>query len=249
MATLSPSEHLPVGIGLYTVADAAKLLRIPQRNIRRWLAGYTFVTLDGSQKTMPPLWRPQLPAWERHLELGFRDLIELRFVSAFRNEGLSISTIRRCMDHARTLVGDERPFSTRRFSTDGRTIFISFIEDAMARSPEIHSILPHAERDRLVDLKTRQYVFRTVIQQTFRDLDLDADAVVRWRPYNGKATIVIDPSRAFGQPVTAETGVPTSALAAAVAAEGCEKRVARLFDVPRNVVADAVQFESELAAA
>lgn len=239
----------PIGIGLYTVSDAAVLLRIPQRNIRRWLAGYTYTSRDGSRQAMPPLWQPQLPAWDRHTELGFRDLIELRFVSAFLGQGLGIHTIRRCLEHARALVGDERPFSTRRFSTDGRTIFLSFVEEASARPDEVLADVPEAERARLIDLKTRQYVFRTVIEQTFKDLDLDAHAVVRWRPLNGKPTIVIDPNRAFGQPITTVAGVPTSALSDAVAAEGSEKRVAQLFNVPRAVVADAVKFERGLATA
>lgn len=239
----------PIGIGLYTVADAATLLRIPPRNIRRWLAGYTYKARDGSKHTMLPLWRPQLPTWQRQIELGFRDLIELRFVSAFLDQGLGILTIRRCLEHARALVGDERPFSTRRFSTDGRTIFLSFAEEARANPDEVLADVPEVERAHLIDLKTSQYVFRVVIEQTFRDLDLDANAVVRWRPFHGKTTIVVDPSRAFGQPITAEAGVPTSALADAVAAEGSEKRVAQLFNVPRAVVVDAVKFEKELAAA
>ncbi len=249
MPQTATADAPPIGIGLYTVSDAAALLRIPRRNIRRWLAGYTYQARNGSRQSMPPLWRPQLPAWERHLELGFRDLIELRFVSAFLDQGLSILTIRRCLEHARRFVGDERPFSTRRFSTDGRTIFLAFVEEARADPNQVLADVPEAERARLIDLKTHQYVFRIVIEQTFRDLDLDANAVVRWRPFRGKTSIIIDPNRAFGQPITTMTGVPTSTLADAVAAEGSEKRVAQLFNVPRAVVADAVRFERELAAA
>ena len=126
-------EISPIGIGLYTVADASKLLRIPQRNIRRWLAGYPFKTLGGSRRFMPPLWKTQLPAHENHIELGLRDLIELRFISAFMDKGLGIHSIRRCLEHARAIVGDERPFSTRRFHTDGRTIFFNFVDQAIAR--------------------------------------------------------------------------------------------------------------------
>jgi uncharacterized protein (DUF433 family) len=243
------SESPAIGIGLYTIGDAATLLHVSQRNIRRWLGGYSYKARDGSVRPMQPLWLPQLPTQDRHIELGFRDLIELRFVAAFLDKGLGILTIRRCLEHARVLVGDERPFSTRRFHTDGRTIFLAFVERAIANPSQVLADVPETERARLIDLKTRQYVFREVIQQTFRDLDLDADAVVRWRPYHGKGTIVIDPKRAFGQPIAAEAGVPTKTIADAVAAEGSEKRVAALFNVPRSVVTDAVTFEKELVAA
>jgi uncharacterized protein (DUF433 family) len=245
----SGPDSSPIGIGFYTVADAAKLLRIPQRNIRRWLAGYAYRARDGSRRIMQPLWHPQLPSHDHHLELGFRDLIELRFVSALIEKGLGLLTIRLCLEHARVLVGDDRPFSTRRFHTDGRTIFLAFVDQAIANPSEELADITETERARLIDLRTHQYVFGDVILRTFTDLDLDAAVVTRWRPFHGKETIVVDPKRAFGQPIATETGVPTRALADAVAAEGSEKRVAALFNVPRRVVADAIAFEKEIAAA
>jgi uncharacterized protein (DUF433 family)/DNA-binding transcriptional MerR regulator len=225
---------VPLGIGYYTVPEAARLLQVPARNINRWLGGYSY--RSGAETThQPPLWQPELPRAGTHIELGFRDLIELRFVAAFLAAGLNLRTIRNCLDHARECVVDDRPFSTRRFRTDGRTIFL----DSLRRSGETE----------LLDLKKRQFTFKTVIEQTFRDLDIEDDAVSRWRPYRGKASIVIDPARAFGQPVATDFGVPTVALAEAVEAEGSQERVAFLYDVPLSVVRDAVKFEASLRAA
>jgi len=73
--------------------------------------------------------------------------------------------------------------------------------------------------------------------------------VARWRPFRGKKSIVIDPSRAFGQPIASQFGVPTIALAEAVEAEGSVEDVARIFEVPVGVVRDAVTFEASLARA
>lgn len=242
-------HEVPIGIGYYTVPEAARLLRISALNIRRWLAGYSYRTEDGETRQMPPLWVPQLPAYEQHIELGFRDLIELRFVAAFREAGLGILTIRNCLEFARSLVGDERPFSTRQFHTDGRTIFFEFIDQATDNAVDRVNARARDDRGSLVDLRKRQYVFTSVIAQTFKDLDLDDDVVVRWRPFRGKDTIVVDPRRAFGQPIAANFGVPTSTLADAVKAEGSVRRVAFLFDVPNSIVRDAMNFEGELAAA
>jgi hypothetical protein len=75
-----PFEHIPLGIGYYTVFEAARLLKERPRNIRRWLGGYTYRTDRGEEVKIPPLWTPELPAFEEHVELGFRDLIELRFI-------------------------------------------------------------------------------------------------------------------------------------------------------------------------
>lgn len=222
-----------LGIGFYSASDAARLLDIPVRNIRRWLGGYDY-RHEGEIMHVEPLWKPQLPQYDDHVELGFRDLIELRFVQAFLDAGLGLKTIRHCLSYAKDCVDDERPFSTTRFRTDGKTIFL---ESATVTDDE-----------NLLDLKKKQYTIKTVIERTFKDLDIDNESVRRWRPYKGKASIVIDPELVFGQPTTAIYNVPTVALAQAVKAEGSEKAVSQLFEVPLSVVKDAVAFEESLAA-
>ena len=237
-------QPIPLGIGYYSVADAARLLRRPARVIRRWMGGHTYF-LSGEKRTVPPLWSPQLPTNDNHIELGFRDLIEMRFVAAFVDQGLALHTIRVCLDTAREVVGQEHPFSTGRFKTDGKRIFVETVHRLEIGQAGTSSL---AEAE-LLDLKSRQYTFPAIIQRTFRDLDIEADAVARWRPFNGKASIVLDPARAFGQPILADFGIPTAAISGALSAEGDAMRVAFLYDVPVGLVRDAARFENELAAA
>jgi uncharacterized protein (DUF433 family) len=227
-------EIAPVGVGYYTVPEAARLLQISPLNIRRWLGGYTFEQ-NGKSHQMPPLWEPHLPRYEHHIELDFRDLIELRFVKAFLDAGLGLKTIRICLQYARECVHNDRPFSTRRFQTDGRTVFLQTLEQS-----------GDAE---LLDLKRKQFVLTGVIDRTFKDLDISEDIVARWRPFGGKESIVIDPQRAFGQPIASAYGVPTVTLAQAVQAEGSISRVSDLYEVPASVIRDAVNFERSLEAA
>lgn len=237
MATRSggvATESPKLGTGFYTVPEAARLIRLPARTINRWLGGYVY-TSGGRSGRMPPLWVPELPPDDSRLELGFRDLIELRFIQAFVREKVDLRVIRRCLEAAREVVNDPRPFSTRRFQTDGRTIFLES--------------LPVEGESELLDLKRGQYVIKAVIEQTFRDLDIEGDVVARWRPFHGKDTILVDPRRAFGQPITAEAGVPTVALAEAARAEGSAERVAKLYEISLAAVRDAVRFENSLRAA
>jgi len=228
------ADMVSLGIGYYTVPEAARLVGMSARTIGRWLGGYSYL-VSGKRINMAPLWSPQLPRLENQLGLGFRDLIELRFVHAFTKAGLGLKTIRHCLEYARECVDDERPFSTRRFRTDGRTIFL----DTLGKSGESD----------LLDLRRHQYVLERVIESSFKDLDIDTSTVTRWRPFKGKPSIVIDPVRAFGQPIAAESGVPTATLADAVKAEGSIDRVVRLFEVSATVVRDAVSFEKRLLAA
>lgn len=223
-----------LGIGLYTVGDAARLLRAPARTVRRWLSGYEY-RRRGEHHKMPPLWEPDIQHPEDGTELSFRDLIELRFILAFTKIGLDLRTIRACLTAARAELHTDRPFSSGRFRSDGKRIFLEAVNEMNGT--------------RLLDLKNQQYVFPKIIEQTFKDLDLEDDLVVRWRPFRGKESIVIDPNRSFGQPLAADYGVPTIVLAEAVQAEGSVARVAALYEVDRDVVRDAVRFHEELAAA
>ncbi|MEM5544938.1 hypothetical protein WNY61_19585 [Sulfitobacter sp. AS92] len=232
MNAVTPQTEF-VGVGLYTISEAAKLLRSSPRTIRRWVEGYDY-RRNGEKTHSASLWQPDL-SLEDSVELSFRDLIELRFIIAFTELGLSIQTIRSCLDAARKCIESDRPFSSGRFRTDGRRIFLQGAD--------------HLNDPVLIDLKRRQYVFNGVIERTFKDLDLEDDLVTRWRPYRGKESIVIDPTRSFGQPISSDFGVPTIVLAEAVQAEGSVARVAALYEVDRTVVVDAVRYHGELAAA
>lgn len=226
--------HDLFGKGLYGLNEAARLIGAQRRSVRRWMLGYSFKQ-NGEARRSNPLWEPDLPQFDDQLELSFRDLIELRFIHEFSKAGIGLKAIRNCLDYARECVKSDRPFSSGRFRTDGKTIFLESLQEA--------------GDPKLLDLRKNQYVFKKVVERTFRDLDLKEDMVVRWRPYRGKASIVVDPNRSFGQPIASNSGVPTVALAEAFEAEGSVSRVAKLYEVDTSVVNDAVRYERELRAA
>jgi uncharacterized protein (DUF433 family) len=231
--SLRNAEIVPIGVGYYTAAEAARLLKTTPRNISRWLGGYSYKVSDGHIVETTPLWSPQLPLLGDSLEIGFRDLIR---------HGVGLNVIRRCLDSARKIIGEERPFSTHRFRTDGKSIFLESLR-------ELQESGERGGSSAVVDLKTDQMVFRQVVEPTFRDLDLADGSVVQWRPFNGKSSIVIDPARSFGKPLAADYGVPTASLATAAKAENSARRVASLFEVPVAIVNDAIAFERSLMAA
>jgi uncharacterized protein (DUF433 family) len=204
-----------------------------RQTIARWLQGYDY-QVGGERRRSDPLWRPDYANDDDQIELSFRDLIELRFVKSFRDLGLSLPTIRACFRRAVEKVQDERPFSTQKFRTDGKAIFLD--------------ITQNVGDGELIDLRHRQRVFRTVVEPSLRDLEFEADAVARWYPLGVlRRSIVIDPARVFGRPLAAEAGVPTEVLVNAVNVEGSVETVARLYEVA-PAVRDAVAFERKLAA-
>jgi len=167
------------------------------------------------------------------VELGFRDLVELRFVASFVAAGLSVHAVRRALSIARELTGADRPFSTARFHTDGRTIFLQVAREI--------------DEPTLIDLLRNQYTFNRIVQPSFRDIDFEEDVPERWWPMSRRSEVALDPHYNFGHPIIARHGVPTRAIADAVAAEGSTSKVARLYDLPLAAVRDAVAFERRAA--
>lgn len=222
-----------IGIGLYTAGEAARLLRVPRQRLHRWMGGYRYHA-DGELRQVEPLWMPEIPRIDDALELSFRDLAELRFIVRFRDAGLGLNAIRAALRAAQRIVAAERPFSTHRFATDGRKIFLE--------------IAGQAKEPQLIELARDQLAFKQMIEPSLKDLDFEDDVAARWWPLPGRRSIVIDPRRSFGQPIAADSGVPTAALAAAVEVEGTEKAAARVYEVDLRVVRDAVRFEARLAA-
>ena len=226
--------HAPdlLTIGLYTAPEAAELTGIEVQRIRRWLLGYRRGTA-GKEIWSEPLWAPEVPRTARDVELSFRDLIELRFVAQFVRAGLSLHTIRRALAISREMTGVERPFSTARFRTDGRTVFLQVSREV--------------EEPTLIDLLRSQYAFNRVVEPSFRNVDYDGEIPERWWPMSHRSNVVVDPRRNFGHPILASYGVPTRALADAIAAEGSIAKVARIYDLPMAAVRDAIAFERRAA--
>lgn len=223
-----------IGRGVYSVAEAARLTGIPSKRIRRWLEGYTFVS-SGKRHASPPIISSALGRTAGPLALTFSDLIELRFLEAFLNHGVSWASVRIAAKRAEEILGRSHPFSTRTFRTDGRYILA-----------EIAGVDGVTE---LLNLVRNQYEFAKVVPMLFAGLDYDdSESPDRWWPMTRKKLVVIDPSRSFGAPIVNLGGVPTRILAQSVVSNGSDGMTARIFDVPLRAVRHAVQYERILAA-
>lgn len=217
-----------IGIGLYTPAEAAKLVQVSSAKILRWLRGHEI-----SGKHYDPLWEPQVNLGDQGIALGFRDLVEIRVAAAFIERGLSAQKVRRAILLAREIIGDERPLSTSRFRTDGRSVFLQIGEEEGGA--------------KLIDLFKNQYAFREIMERSLSNIEYgDGGVPTRWWVLGKSRSIVIDPTRCFGRPIEAETSVPAEVLAEAVKAEGSIEAAAQGWDVPIRAVKRAVAFADEM---
>jgi len=220
--------------GIYSVPEAARLSGVSTWRIRRWMRGYRFRTKTG-QHHSKALWHGQLEPLDGSLALGFLDLIEVRFVDAFIDAGVSWSTLRKAHEQGVALFGDPHPFCTNRFVTDGREIFLELQRQTGEAS--------------MMEILTSQHVFAGIIRPFLKELEFGEDDVLaRWRPNTSRRLIVLDPTRNFGRPIVARHGVPTEVLASAARVSGSVREVSKWYEVPEEEIDDAVEFEQRLAA-
>lgn len=219
------SENL-IGIGLYTPAEVSRLLNVSSAKIIRWLHGHEI-----RGKWYERLWKPQVDLGDGKIYLGFRDLMEMRTAHAFMAAGVSAIMIRRAIEEARKYVDDDHPLSTTRFKTDGHSIFLEIASDADPK---------------LLDLFRKQYTFKRIVEASLKGVEFEGIAPSKWWPVSKQKNIVIDPERSFGQPIDAESGVPTASLSAAAKAEGSVERAAKLWLVPAQAVRRAIYFEESI---
>jgi uncharacterized protein (DUF433 family) len=228
-----------LGLGMYTLAEAARLIHSDRRSIKRWLYGYGYLSGQGEERVrrnVMPLWTPQYQGEDfDEPVIGFRDLLELRVVREFVRRGVPLLVVRRCLNAAAEMFGVDYPLTAQRFVTDGQTIYQEALR-ATEDEPE------------MLDLKTRQYAFREIIKDSlYAGIEYDGGVARRWYPEPRNRAVVVDPAVQFGHPVLEEAGIPTASLYASYLAEDKDKgAVARLFEIAPRQVDVAVRFEEHL---
>lgn len=219
-----------IGLGIYSIPEAARLTKVPNNTIYRWIRGYKY-TSDENVKQMDPLWTRDIPEIDGENAVSFYDLLEIRFINAFRIAGVSWKFIREAALKAQEVFDTTHPFITQKFRTDGKHIFSSFIEN---------------NSNLTLDLNNANYAMEKIIEPSlYKGIEFESNQVARWYPYKNKK-IVIDPERAFGRPILNESGIATDILYAAFKAEKNEKRVAEWYNIDIASVKSAIEYEKGL---
>lgn len=231
------AQFSPSMLPIYPLAFAARLAGLDAVTARRWVRGHAY-SYKGERRHAAPvvhLLQPEVPA---NGDLTFEELLTLRLVRAFRDKGLGLPTIRKAAQVAAERFGQNNPFITKAFRSDGRSVFLELEEQ---------SAVPGQERV-LINALSGQQQFRDVVEPSlFRDLVFVGDSPGKWFPLGQSHSVVIRPDHAFGSPHIDGTGIRTDVLADAVTAEGGDDHavdsVAGWFKISKAQVLDAVAVE------
>ncbi|MCB1835799.1 MAG: hypothetical protein KDH19_20485, partial [Geminicoccaceae bacterium] len=140
------SDRISLSEGIYTIPEAARLVRTPQPKVRGWIAGYP-------NTKARPLLENQIGYADGKLAIGFQNLLEVRFVKLFSSFGVSVKALRAMLDEAKKVLNHPHPFSTDAvFKTDGRKIFLETAKTTDDKA--------------LYDLQAKNWTMHDVIKQS-----------------------------------------------------------------------------------
>ncbi len=232
-----------LGLGLYTRADAARLLGLSPGRVSSWVRGYRYAWGPKERRRrgmQPAVIKTDIPMIDSSLAVSFLELVELFVVKQFRDKNIPLQTVRVAWNHAARAFDTLHPFADRRVFTDGGSIFMALRDDDEA--PDV------------LEISSRRMPFHVVagpiFHESFQEIEFDDSTALasRWWPRGRQTPIVLDPTIAFGAPVVWGTRVPTATLARYADARPI-KEVADAFELPAEQVRAAVTFERQLSRA
>jgi uncharacterized protein (DUF433 family) len=208
---------------LYTVADAARILRMPPSTLQWWLEG---------RGTHPPVIRVR-PTGSRAVTWG--EFVEAGFLRAYRTHGVPLPHIREFVDLLRDKLQVPYPLAHAKPLIGGRNLVM---EAQRSADLDGHPLIYEAV--------SGQYVFSAPLEVFIERIDFDLRAdeepwALRIHPVGRESPVVIDPDYSFGAPTVA--GIRTEILAELVDAGDTPEDIAEDYGIDIAVVKAATAYE------
>ena len=236
--TRKDTEDIRFEAPLYTLAEAARFLGVPTSTFGTWAKGYV---------RRPP-GRPSVQG-DRILTsvdeprnfptIPFIGLAEGMVLAAFRQGGVSLQHIRKAVSILDREIGIEHALASKRVYTDGAVILFDYAD---AQQDD--------ELAGLTEVVSRQRVFAPIVREYLKRIGYAKDGWAEQlvSPITRDRIVVVDPRRAFGQPIFVHGAAPVESVVSRWKAGEPLAHVARDFGVPPADVEDYLRAAVPLAA-
>jgi uncharacterized protein (DUF433 family) len=213
----------------YTLAEAARYLRLPAATLRSWALGRQYPTAEG-RADFPPLLRP---ASRKPPSLSFSNLIEAHVLRSLRTEhGVPVKALRNALNYAEKTLGIDRLLLRPELRADAGRVFLDRYGE-------------------LIELTASgQLAMRRLFDEHLNRIEWDSSRFpVRLYPFlsasapSAERPIVIDPRIAFGRPVVVSKGISTSTIAERVDAGESVNDIAADYELAQSEIEQAVVYE------
>ncbi len=236
--TTAATDDLRFAAPLYTLNEAARFLGVPTSTFATWARGYV-----RQPPARPPVHGAALVT-SVDADCGFPSipfigLAEGMVLAAFRRGGVSMQHIRKAvaiLDHE---IGIAHALASQKVYTDGAVILFDY---AGAQHDD--------ELAGLTEVVSQQRVFAPIVQAYLKRIEYGTDgwATQLASPTTREPVVVIDPLRAFGQPMFMRGAAPVESVVSRWKAGESLDHVARDFGVPAADVEEYLRAALPVAA-
>lgn len=213
----------------YTVAEAARYLRLPAATLRSWALGRQYPTTKGGAQFHPLI----RPASRKPPLLSFWNLIEAHVLRSLRTEhGVAVPALRSAISYAEEQLGIERLLLRPELRTSAGRVFLD-------------------KYGALIELSASgQLAMRRILQEHLKRIEWDRSRFpAQLYPFlpagetQEERPIVIDARLAFGRPVLASKSISTRVIADRIDAGEPVDDVASDYGIDPSEVEQAAVYE------
>lgn len=228
---------------LYTVADAARIVDVPESTVRSWAKGY----VGRPAGRRPVIGEPIVTALPSHRPLEptipFVGLAEALVLGAVRRCGVPMQRIRPALRELQRSIGLEHALASQRLFTDGAELLYDYA-GSESSADEREAALE------LVVVRNNQRVFTDMIASYLRRIEYGSDgyASLIHVPAYDRAAVVADPARSFGAPILEHGGARVDDVMQRFLAGDSISELSEEFGVAADEVEDVVRAASRRAA-
>lgn len=213
----------------YSLAEAARYLKLAPATLRSWVVGRSYPTERGVGHFKPLIH----PASTHPPLLSFWNLVEAHVLRALRSDhGVSVKALRQALDFAERQLGIDRLLLRRELCADAGQLFLDRYGELinLSASGQLAMRKLLAEYLERVDWDPWQFPVRLY---PF----VSSDAHTADRP------IAIDPTISFGRPVVLRRGISTFTIAERIDAGETVDELAADYDLTPAEIEQAVRYE------
>ena len=215
---------------VYSMGEAARLLRVPRATLRSWIDGYTRAGIHYEPVIRETSTGKNVVTWGEFVEAGY--------LNQYRRRGVSLQSLRPVVQILRERLGVPYPLAHAKPYLSGRELVMA-VQTETGLPAELAMVVI---RNGQMVLDPRAEAFLRKVEFSPGDAE---GAVRRLHPYERSRSVVIDPLRAFGAP--AVRGVRTENIFELCVAGDSIEAIARSYDLSVAEVEAAVSYEREIA--
>lgn len=212
----------------YSLAEAARYLKLPSATLRSWVAGRAYPRVEG-KATFQPLIKP---SQKRPPLLSFQNLIEAHVLRSLRmDHGVAIKELRKAIKYAEQELQIDRLLLSQDLRTHAGKVFLK-------------------KYGELIDLPASgQLAMTKLFEEHLKRVEWDQwQFPVRLYPFvsgadSPKMPIAIDPNIAFGRPIVRSAGISTGIIAERIDSGETVAELAVDYGLSQSEIEQAVLYE------